>query len=426
MIKQAVVLAAGKSTRFWPLNKRRKCLIKIMGKPLILYTLKGLKKIGISEVIIIQGKEKDIEKELKGHKQKIKIKFLVQQEPKGMGNALWQARKLLKDRFLLLHAERVDADEIILNTKYKTGNTKYKSVLFGRKTKKPQLFGIMKVKGSKVLEIVEKPKKGEAPSNIKVAGIYILEPDFFEFYKKIKKNTYDFEDTLSEYVKKKDIKAVVLKKEEEKAPTLKYPWHLFRVERYLFDRFLKGKVEKSAKISKGVVIKGKVYIGENTKVYKNAVIKGPCYIGDDCLIGNNALVREYTNIENNILIGANSEVTRSILQENIHIHLNYIGDSILGKGCRIGAGTITANIRIDKGEIKSVIGGKIIETGLKSLGSIMGENTRAGINCSFMPGVLVGSNCIIGPASLITENIEDNTTFYSKFKEIRKQSRKTS
>jgi len=87
----------------------------------------------------------------------------------------------------------------------------------------------------------------------------------------------------------------------------------------------------------------------------------------------------------------------------------------------LGAGAITANVRIDRGEIKSVVKGEKIGTGLKSLGAIVGENTKTGIHCSLMPGVLIGSNCQIGPNSIVFENLENNTIFFSKFEGIKKQ-----
>jgi NDP-sugar pyrophosphorylase family protein len=186
------------------------------------------------------------------------------------------------------------------------------------------------------------------------------------------------------------------------------------------EKYLNSEIDNSVKISKNVIIEGNVYIGKNTKIFEGAVIKGPCYIGDNCLIGNNALIREYTNLENNVLIGAMAEVTRSIFQEGVHTHSGYFGDSIFGRGCRLGAGTITANVRIDKGEIESVVKGEKIKTGLNSLGCIMGEHTKTGIHCSFMPGVLIGSECLIGPNSIIFENIEDNTNFYTEFKSVKK------
>jgi len=420
MIKQAVVLAAGDSSRFWPLNKKNKCLTKVMGKPLIFYTLKGLEKIGISKVIIIQSSIKDVEKELKKYKLGVKKKFLVQKKAKGMGNALWQAKDLLKDRFLVLNAEKVDINEIIQEGKIKIQN--HDSILFGQKTKTPELFGIMKIKGSKVLDIVEKPK-GKAPSRIKVVGAYILKPSFFTTYKKVKKHVYDFEDALSEYAKENDVRVVILK-QKHKIATLKYPWHLFEMKNYLFDKFLENKIEKSANVSKKAVIMGKVYIGKNAKVLENAVIKGPCHIGDNCIIGNNVLIRDYTNLEDKVVIGANAEIKNAVFCESSHMHSGYIGDSIIGENCRLGAGVVTANARIDKGVIKSVVKNKKIETGLKRFGCAMGNNTKTGINCSFMPGVLIGSDCFIGPSSVVFENIENNKLFYTKFKELIKSKKK--
>jgi len=435
MIKQAVILAAGNSSRFWPLNKRHKSLINVMGKPVIFYTVESLKRAGVSEIIIVQSKKtKEIEKELKKYKLGIKVKYFNSPKPKGMGNALWQTRNLLKDKFLIINAERVDVNETLKNAKAKI--EKNKALLFGKRTKNPELFGMMKLKGNKVLDIIEKPEKGKEPSKIKVIGVYILEPSFFEVYKKVKKHQYDFEDALSKYAKENDIRAVILKTNKNKTPILKYPWHLFRMKNYLFDKFLKSKIEKSATratakggkedlssltyVSKKAVIEGKVYIGKNTKVFENAVIKGPCYIGEDCVIGNNSLIRSYTNLENKVVIGANTEVKNAVFCEGSHMHSGYIGDSIIGENCRLGVGAVTANVRIDREIIKSVVKNKKIETDLKKFGCIIGDNTKTGINCSFMPGVLVGSNCIIGPNSVVMKNIEDNKLFYTEFKGITK------
>ena len=219
-------------------------------------------------------------------------------------------------------------------------------------------------------------------------------------------------------MKENDVRIVITQME---IPSLKYPWDLFRTNKLLMDKFLRTEIKKSAQISKNVVIEGNVYIGENTKIFEGAVIKGPCYIGDNCIVGNNTLTREYSNLENNVLIGTFAEVTRCIFQEDIHTHSGYFGDSVFGKGCRLGAGTITANVRIDRGEIKSVVKGEKIGTGLDSLGCIMGENTKSGIYCSLMPGVLIGSNCMIGPNSVVFENIENNTNFYTKFQKVIKR-----
>ena len=428
LMGQAIILAAGESSRFWPLNSKNKSLFKIMGKPLIWRTIESLKKIGIKDIIIIQNPDRNIENELKNYKfLNCNIKYVIQKKSLGMGNALWQAKDLLKNSFLLLDVTRVDIDEIIQNSKFKIQNNNLKSkiILFGQKTKTPELFGMMRLNKNEVLEIIEKPEKGKEPSDIRVVGIYILEPNFFKIYKKIKKRQYDFEDALSLCVKENNTRVQIhILDKNKNTPSLKYTWHLFNVEKYLFDKFLKTKIEKTAKIAKSAVIEGKVYIGKNVKIFENAVIKGPCWIGDNCIIGNNSLIREYSNLENDTLIGANAEIARCIFQENIHTHSGFFGDSIFGNGCRIGAGTVTANARIDRDEIKSIVKEKKVNTGLKSLGIIAGENVKIGINSSSMPGILIGSNCLIGPATVVRKNISDNTTFYAKFEEVIKKNKK--
>lgn len=417
---QAVILAAGISSRFWPLSQRHKSLIRIMGRPLIWYTIEGLRKAGIRDLIIVQNSKKDIEKELasRGLSRGLKIKYINQKKSLGMGNALWQTRNLISGPFFVLNAERIDGGEIAKNLKIKNKKLKAKAILTGQKTDQPELYGVIKLKASRVVSIIEKPKRREEPSNIRVVGVYLLSPDFFKIYQKVKKNNYDFEDALSLYIKDNNVQAIIIKKT---VPPLKYPWHLFQIEKYLFDKFLKRKIDKMSKISKNVIIEGKVYISKRVKIFESAVIKGPCYIGSDCTIGANTLIREYTNLEDNVLIGGGAEIKHSVFQKDCHVHSGFFGDSIFGQGCRVGAGTITANVRIDRGKIKIKNRKNKIATDLNYLGAIVGENTKIGINNSLMPGVLIGSDCVVGPNSLVMENIDDSLIFYSKFQKIVKK-----
>lgn len=407
---KAVVLAAGESSRFWPLNYCHKSLFYLMGRPIIFWNLKGIEEAGIKEVIVVQSSKMDVERELKKFNfKKLKIKYVIQPKPISTGNALWQARSLLKGNFFVLNADVLNSKEILTEMIKKIKKEK-KPVLAGQKTKTPWLFGMMKLKKDRILRIVEKPKKGQEPSDIKVVGIYYLEPEYFQYYQRVKKHSYDFEDALSQYMKERDIKVALLKKSEEETPAfLKYPWHLFHLRKYLFDNFLKEKIEKTAKISKGAILKGKVYIGRGTKILEGAIIKGPCYIGENCLVGNNSLVREYTNIEDNVLIGALCEATRSIFQKGATTHSGYFGDSIIGEGTKIGAGTITSNVRLDRGEIFSEVKGEKIDTGLKSFGAVIGRNSFIGTKVNIMPGKFIGSNCFVYPNCVITKNIKDNT-----------------
>jgi len=420
---QAVILAAGESSRFWPLNCGHKSLIKIMGKPLVLYLIEALKKEGIKEIIIIQGKKRDVEKELKQYDIK-GINYIIQPRPLGSGEAILRMEKLAKDQFFVFNSERIDVKDHIepILKKFqelkKSRKGKPQLIITAGPTRTPWLFGILKLKGDKVFDIAEKPKPGREFSNLKITGVYFLPKEFFKYLKKVPVHSYSLEEALLNYAQKEDMRMVNIKKDTF---SLKYPWDLFEIKKYIFDNFLKRKIAKTAKIGKDVRIEGKVFIGEKTKIFEKAIIKGPCYIGNNCIIGNNAILRDYADIEDHNLIGANAEVSRSIFQSSCQVHSGFFGDSIFGKNCLIGAGTITANIRVDRGEIKSIVKNKKVNTGLKSFGCIIGKNVRTGIHCSFMPGVFIGENSRIGPKTLVAENVKENSLFYTKFQKVVKK-----
>jgi len=422
---QAILLAAGESSRFWPLSeKKHKSLIKIMGRSLIEWTLEALAKAGIKDIIIVHSPNSQIEKFLgDGSLFGMKLTYLVQKEAKGMGDAVMQAESLIKgDYFFVLNPYIFDADEYLKMMAAKQEESGAKMVLLGVKTDKPWNYGMLDFKGDKVNSIIEKPAQGQEPSDIKVTNIYLLPKDFFSYYRRVKEHMYAYEDALALYMKEQDVRLVISDKE---TPSLKYPWDLFKTSQLMMDALIKKpKIAKNAKITKSAIIDGPVWIDENCIVFEHAVIKGPCYIGRGCTIGNNTLIRKYTNLEDGVLIGANAEVTHSIFQSRSHTHSGFFGDSIIGEDARIGAGTITANVRTDRREIRPNVKGARVETKLTALGAIIGDGAYLGVAVNLMPGVLVGSNSKIGPNTLVRENIPSDTLCYAEFKNIIKKSEK--
>lgn len=412
---QAVILAAGQSSRFWPFDNNHKSLIRIMGKPIIFYTIQGLINAGIKNIIIVQGQNRDIEQELRNYSEYNFIKYIVQNEPKGMGDALFQARSLLAEQFLLILAERIDSGEIMRKLNLQIGSSKNSTILVGAATNTPSLFGILTIENNRVTDIVEKPKKGEEPSSIKALGIYVLTPDFFGIYKETKRHQYDFEETLSLYMKKNDVELMLWDKE---SIPLKYPWHILEMRSYLFDKYLKKSIGKSLSIAQSAEIIGNVSIGNNVSIMEKAIIKGPCYIGDNVFIGNNAILRGGVSIENNCTIGANMEVKNSLILQNSTTHSGFIGDSVVGQNCRIAAQFCTGNVRLDREIISAEVKGERIETGCKYLGAFIGDKSDVGIKVSAMPGVIIGRNVTIGPSTVVMKNIPGDTKYYTKFQEI--------
>ena len=416
---QAVILAAGESSRLWPLNARHKSLLRIMGKPLVWYTIDGLRRAGVKDIVVVQGPKRDVEEELKNFPEIGDIKYAIQPEVNGMSGAMVAAKDHIKGQFFLVFAHSVDCQEVCAKMLAKSKQTGAKMVLVGQETSDPWLYGVMRFEGDRLYEVVEKPEQGKEPSNIKVNGIYLLDSRYLDYLGKVIGTVHfnkEFEAALSAYARENDSRIVVLDK-DYKGISLKYPWHLFKVQKYLFNNLLtKKQISGSAQIAKSAIIEGNVVVGENVKIFEGAVIKGPCYLGDNTVVGNNSIVRDYCDLEAGALVGALCEVTRTVFQPNVHIHSGFVGDSILASGVRLGAGAITTNVRIDRSELNVLVkkesnGVKKVDkvaTGLKSLGVIVGENTKIGARATFMPGRFIGKNCLVGPATLVMHNIDDN------------------
>jgi len=416
-IEQAVIIAAGQSSRFWPLNQKKKALLHIAGQPLVLHTIESLKRKGIKNIVIVQGPEKDFEKEIKKLGIKgVKINFAIQKKPIGTGNALLQAEKLLKGPFLLFGPHKIDAGNYVDLLLKKAGD---RIIFLGSETERPWDFGILDIKGNKVVRIAENPKKGKEPSKIKTNEIYFIPSGFFSYLKKVSLTEDSLIDAFNLFIKDNGAEYVVAKKE---TLSLKYPWDTLAAMKIILEnKAFNGHLAPNAKIGKNVVLKGSVHIGDNSIIGDNTVIEGPCYIGDNCKIGFSNVLRGPVNIENDFLSGAFAEIKDSIIQKGTHIHSGYFGDLIIGEDCRFGAGFNSANRRLDRGEIKSLVKGERIGTGLTSFGGAIGNNSRFGVRTSLMPGVLIGSDCKIGPNSLISENIPDNAVFYTKFQKTIKE-----
>lgn len=165
-----------------------------------------------------------------------------------------------------------------------------------------------------------------------------------------------------------------------------------------------------------------IFIGENTIIEPNTYIKGPCYIGNNCEIRHGAYIRGNVITGNNCVIGHCTEIKNSILLNNVHAaHFAYIGDSILGNDVNIGAGVKCANYRLDEGEIIFFYENKKINTQLKKLGAIIGDNSQIGCNTVLNPATFLGKNTVCYPGLNVGGNISSNSIIKNPGKLLIKQ-----
>ncbi|HEX2251742.1 MAG TPA: UDP-N-acetylglucosamine diphosphorylase [Thermoanaerobaculia bacterium] len=147
-----------------------------------------------------------------------------------------------------------------------------------------------------------------------------------------------------------------------------------------------------AKISPDVHLLGdRIAIGRGTRIGPGAVIEGPVWIGRDVEIRPGSYIRGGCWIGDGAVVGASTELKRAILLPRAHApHLNYVGDSVLGRGVNLGAGTILSNFRHDGAEIVIPHQGGRIATGRRKLGALLGDGVLTGCNSVLNPGCIVG------------------------------------
>ncbi len=175
---KAVLLVGGKGTRLRPLTyKLPKALLDIQGRTVIEQIFDLLKKYGIRDIILCVGylKEKIEEYLGDGSKFGVNLTYIEEEKPLGTAGPLKLARKYLKSSFIVSNGDELKDINIprmfrLHKRKDALGTVALTTV------PDPTEYGVAKLEGSRVLEFVEKPKKGDAPSNLINAGFYILEP----------------------------------------------------------------------------------------------------------------------------------------------------------------------------------------------------------------------------------------------------------
>lgn len=150
---------------------------------------------------------------------------------------------------------------------------------------------------------------------------------------------------------------------------------------------LLGQVHPSA------ILEGPVYIGEGSIIEPHVYIKGPVYIGKNTVIRQGAYIRENNLISDYCIVGHATELKGSILLSYAHApHFAYVGDSVLGRGVNLGAGTKLANFKLTGDEVQVLFEGQKIPSGLRKFGAILGDGVSIGCNAVTAPGTLVGKN----------------------------------
>ena len=399
---KAVILAAGEGNRMHPLTYTRpKVMLPLANKPILEHLLLEAREAGIREFIFVVGYHGDTVRQYFGNGDgwQVTIEYVTQRKQLGTTHALRMIERSVDGKFLL-----INGDVIVGEKDIRRMVTKNEITLSLVQVMNPRDLGVVEVGEGQVVRIYE--KVAEPPSNLANVGLYLLTPDIFTAASRVKKSPrgeYEITDSLQLLI---DERCIVSYEVIDHWLDLSYPWDLLVGNEALMPRVAS---ENLGSQEGNAVIRGFVSIGRGTVIRANSYIEGPVVIGENCEIGPSCYIRPRTSIGDNCHIGSAVEVKNSIIMRDSKIpHHNYVGDSIIGEGCNLGAGTKIANLRLDKGEIKAMG----IDTGRYKLGAILGDGVQTGINACIDVGSLIGNDTYIGAGAVASGVIAPNSRIF--------------
>ncbi len=186
-----------------------------------------------------------------------------------------------------------------------------------------------------------------------------------------------------------------------------YPWEVLpQIKEYIIE--IGRKLDKN----KYDEIEENIWIAKTAKVAKTAYINGPVIIGENAEIRHCAFIRGSAIIGEGAVVGNSTELKNVILFNKVQVpHYNYVGDSILGYKSHMGAGSITSNVKSDKKLVEIKNNNEKIETGLKKVGAMVGDNVEVGCGSILNPGSVIGRNTNIYPLSSVRGVIKENSIY---------------
>ena len=400
---KALVLAAGEGTRLRPLTSNiPKPLLPVAGKPFLSHVFSALQSAGVSEIALLVGWKANRIKEYYGNGSEfgLKITYLEQRERLGTANAIGQAEGSIDEPFFVVNGDVVISDTDVKAMRAMFERT-HKPVMGTVTVDDPSQYGVIEEKDGKLIRIIEKPKN--PPSDLINAGIFVFTPEIFELIRKTPKSIrgeYEITDTITTLAKQED---VLIHRMMMEWIDVGRPWDLLTANDIFMSRLV-GRCE--GEVEENVVMKGEIVVEEGAKIRSGSYIAGPVYIAKGCDIGPNCYVRPGCCFGPNVRIGASVEVKNSIVMAGTHIpHHNYVGDSVIGERCNLGAGTKVANLRFDDKNVRVSFKGELIDSGRRKLGVIMGDDVKTGINAMIDAGTIIWERSIIGPGALAKGNI---------------------
>ncbi len=414
---KAIILAAGKGTRLHPLTcSRPKPLLEVGGKAILGRVIEQISNIeAVEEIrVVTHTHHQLVDMFLEDNYGHLNISSIFQEKPKGTADAVNCATEGIDEEFIVVFGDIIFEKGSLIEAFeafWKKKEEGIEGLATGVALEDLSKYGVFSTtKDSLAKEVIEKP----LPDQIREG--MVANAGFFIFPRVMRQYLNEVKPSKREELELTDAIAMLIRNKRVYVHSLRgawfdvgYPWTLLEANQYLMEQE-SGDFKIMGTVEEGVRIHGKIHVAKTARIRSGTYIEGPAFFDEGADIGPNTYIRGASYFGKNSRVGNACEVKNSIIYANTHAaHLSYIGDSILGEKCNLGAGTITANLRHDNMPVKVTIKDRRISSGRRKLGVIMGDNVKTGIGVSILPGVKIGCGARINADETVNRDVPDRT-----------------
>jgi len=411
-----VILAAGQGTRMR--SDTHKVLHPIASRPLLMHLLESVDSLGATKRVVVVGKGRDqVEQALEGRD----VTVVHQAEQKGTGHAVQQARQALKGYegpVLVLYGDTpfVEAATLRRMLERLAGEDQPGVVVLASQPADPAAYGrIILGQGDRIAKMVEFRDATEDERAVRLCNsgmMAVRAPDLFRWLDQVKNDNaageYYLPDVVNIAASEGRLAVMIEGDPYETAGVnsraelahLELEWQRRRREQVLDEGATLIDPESvwfayDTKLGRDVTVEPHVVFGPGVEVADGATIKAFSHIegaaiGARAQIGPFARIRPGTMLAERAKVGNFVELKKASVGPGAKVnHLSYVGDSEVGRGANVGAGTITCNY-----------------DGFGKYRTVIGEGAFIGSNTSLVAPVRIGAGAIVGAGSVITSDVE--------------------
>lgn len=390
-----VLLAAGEGKRMRPLTANRpKVMLPVAGKPLLEHLVLRSVDAGFRDIQIVTHYHAEA---VRAHFQDGKalgarITYLDQGGAGGTGHAVARLAGKVKEPFALVYGDSLFGVKDLAGLQGRRD-----PAIAAQRVQDASAYGLLSIQGGRLAGLEEKP--GVPVAGWVNAGAYVLTPSVAKACAALAASPRG-EIELTD--------AIVRTAQDGGVDVLKFrswrdvgrPWHLLEAQEELMKNLqddIQGQVDPL------VEWEGPLVVEKGARVRSGTVIEGPCIIQAGARVGPHAYLRGSTSVGRGCHVGASVEIKNSILFDGANVpHLSYVGDSILGSGVNLGAGTQVANLKHSGRNVRvQEEDGTWVDTGRRKFGVVLGDGVKTGINSTLDVGAVIGAGARVLPGRIV-------------------------